>query len=232
MVLILLALAAWLFAFGCSDDGQRPDSQVVILPESFSFMDVGINTPYSRALRQRLGRVLGDDAIQGNNTIDLEVNRESFLTDYFPKFHAINDKLNTPPRERVEHKSIKLMYRYARDRGLAFSYVEFLFSEYNLTPLLVRVHFEYDDLGIGETLAQKYGTPHRIDWDGHQPGATALYWEKNGDLLILSTIPDQLGRPTYQLNIYFADRLKELIATESALKHKTDGPDPVEKKVF
>jgi hypothetical protein len=195
-------------------------------------MDVGTNTLYSRELRQRLGNLLGDDATQGNNTIDLEINRETFLAEYFPDFHAINEKLNTPPRERVEHKSIKLMYRYARDKGLAFSYVEFLFSHYNLAPLLIRVHFEFDNLGIGETLEQKYGAPRGIDWDKNQAQATALYWEKNNDLLILSTIPDQLGRPTYQLNIYFAERLKNLIETESTLKNKSAGQAPVVKQVF
>lgn len=230
--MIPLALFFCLLTFGCSDDGRVADSSVKTLPESFSFMDVGTNTLYSKKLRQRLGNQLGADATQGNNTIDLAINSETFLTDYFPGFHAINEKLNTPPRERVEHKTIKLMYRYARDKGLAFSYVEFLFSNYNQTPLLIRVHFEYDDLGIGETLKQKYGAPRGIDWDKNQSLATALYWERNGDLLILSTIPDQLGRPTYQLNIYFADRLNDLIETESTLKHRAHGQAPPVKTVF
>lgn len=231
-MLIPLALFFCFLIFGCSDDGLVADSAVKTLPESFSFMEVGTNTIYSRKLQQRLGHLLGADATQGNNTIDLEINTETFLADYFPGFHTINEKLNTPPRERVEHKTIKLMYRYAKDKGLAFSYVEFLFSDYNLTPLLIRVHFEYDDLGIGETLKQKYGAPRGIDWDKSQPNATALYWERNGDLLVLSTIPDQLGRPTFQLNIYFADRLKNLIETESALKHKEEGKAPTVKTVF
>ncbi|MBI9089126.1 MAG: hypothetical protein JEZ12_07920 [Desulfobacterium sp.] len=98
--------------------------------------------------------------------------------------------------------------------------------------MLIRVHFNQDGLGIRETLEQKYGAPETLDWDKHQPLATALYWKNNRNLLILSTIPDQLGRPTYQINIYFADRFKDLLETESVLKQTKEGLTPVEKKAF
>ncbi len=230
--LIPLTLILCLVASGCSDDGLLPDSARKTYPESFSFLDVGINTLYSKTLRQRLSNVLGDDSIQTDNTIDLGINSKTFLNDHFPAFHTINVELNTPSMERVEHKSIKLMYRYAKNKGLAFSYVEVLFSEYTLTPLLIRVHFKQDDLGIRETLVQKYGPPETLPGDKNQPHATALYWKKNRDLLILSTAPDHLGRPTYQINIYFADRFEDLIETESVFKQKKEGQTPVEKKAF
>ncbi len=230
--LVTLTLIFCLVASGCSDDGLLPDSIGKTYPETFSFLDVGINTLHAKELRQRLSNVLGDDSIQRNNSIDLGINSITFLKDYFPSFHAINAKLNTPPRERVEHKSIKLMYRYAKNKGIAFSYVEFLFSEYTMTPLLIRVHFNQDGLGIREILEQKYGTPETLHWDKNQPHATALYWEKNSDLLILSTVPDHLGRPAYQINIYFADRFIDLLETESALKQIKEGQPPVEKKAF
>ncbi len=107
-----------------------------------------------------------------------------------------------------------------------------LFSEYTLTPLLIRVHFKQDNLGIRETLKQKHGTPPKLNWDKNQPLATALYWEKNHDLMILSTIPDQLGRLTYEINIYFADSFKYLIETESTLRQIKKGQTPVERKAF
>ncbi|MBI9093035.1 MAG: hypothetical protein JEZ12_27795 [Desulfobacterium sp.] len=119
--LVTVTLILCLLASGCSDDGLLPDSVGKTYPETFSFLDVGINTLYSKELRQRLSNVLGDDAIQKNNSIDLGINSKTFLKDYFPTFHAINATLNTPPMERVEHKSIKLMYRYAKNKGLAFS---------------------------------------------------------------------------------------------------------------
>lgn len=231
-VLTILVISAWLAVAGCSDGAPTLEHEVKTYPETFSFMDVGINTSYSRPLRQQLGNLLGGDSTQNNNTIELEINRENFLQDYFSDFHSINQTLNTPPRERVEHKSIKLMYRYAQKKGLAFDYVEFLFSEYTLTPLLIRVHFRFDDLGIGQMLTDKYGKPVFLDWNKGQPHSTALVWEKNGDLMILSTIPDQLGRPNYQINIYFKDRLKDFIKTESDLKKRAAAEAPVEKKVF
>ena len=232
IALIIPLLMLCLVVSSCSDDGLLPESAVKTYPETFSFLDVGINTLYSTKLRHRLGSILDDDSIQKNNTIDLGINTETFINDYFPDFDAINLKLNTPPGERVEHKSIKLMYRYAKNKELAFNYVEFLFSEYTLTPLLIRVHFKQDNLGIRETLEQKHGTPSKLNWDKNQPLATALYWEKNHDLMILSTIPDQLGRLTYEINIYFADRLKDLIETESTLRQIKKGQTPVERKAF
>lgn len=230
--MITLVMIAWLAAAGCSDGGPILEYEAKTYPETFSFMDVGINTSYSRQLRQQLGSQLGADATQNNNTIELEINRENFLQDYFPDFHSINQTLNTPPRERVEHKSTKLTYRYAQKKGLAFDYVEFLFSEYAQTPLLIRVHFKFDDLGIADMLTGKYGDPVSLDWDKDKPHSTSLVWEKNGDLMILSTIPDQLGRPNYQINIYFKDRLEDFIKTESDLKLRAAEEAPVEKKVF
>lgn len=232
LMFITLALVVWLFVAGCSDEKALHEQEVKTYPETFNFMDVGINTSYSRPLRQRLGDLLGADSVQGNNTINLGINRENFLNDYFPAFYSINQTLNTPPRERVEHKSIKLMYRYAQKKGLGFDYIEFLFSEYTLSPLLIRVHFKFDDFGIGQMLTDKYGKPESLEWDKDQPHSTSKFWEKNGDLMILSTIPDQLGRPNYEINIYYKNRLEDFIKTKSDLKQKAEGQAPVEKKVF
>ncbi|SLM30047.1 conserved exported hypothetical protein [Desulfamplus magnetovallimortis] len=230
--LIIPVLMLCLVVSSCSEDGLLPESAEKNYPETFSFMDVGINTLYSIRLRHRLGSILDDDSIQKNNTIDLSINSKTFINDYFPDFNDINLKLNTPVRERVEHKTIKLMYRYAKNKGLAFNYVEFLFSEYTLTPLLIRVHFKQDNLGIREALEKKYGAPSKLNWDKNQPMATALYWEKNHDLMILSTIPDHLGRLTYEINIYFTKRLKDLIETESSPRQTKKGQPSIEKKAF
>ena len=226
----LMAVFLCLVVSGCSDDRLLPDSPVKTYQESFNFLDVGINTPYSRELRKRLKNILGDDSIQKNNSIDLNINKKNFLNDYFPAFQAINTQLNTPPRERVEHKSIKLMYRYANNKGLAFDYVEFLFSEYTLDPLMIRVHFQQDYPGVSKMLKQKYGAPQKLSWDKNQTHSESLYWEKNNDLLILSTVPDKIGRPTYQINIYFASRFKDLLETEAALKQAKE--NPIDKKAF
>ena len=127
IALIIPLLMLCLVVSSCSDDGLLPESAVKIYPETFSFLDVGINTLYSTKLRHRLGSILDDDSIQKNNTIDLGINTESFINDYFPEFDAINLKLNTPTGERVEHKSIKLMYRYAKNKGLPLIMLNFCF---------------------------------------------------------------------------------------------------------
>jgi len=227
---IKITLLLCLLVPGCGDGALLPDSAAKSYPESFNFLDVGINTPYSKRLRKRLKNVLGDDSIQKNNIIDLNINKKTFLNDYFPAFQAINIKLNSPPRERVEHKSIKLMYRYAMGKGVAFNYVEFLFSEYTLEPLMIRVHFQQDYIGVSKMLKQNYGEPRKLSWDKNQTHSESLYWEKNNDLLILSTVPDKIGRPTYQINIYFAERFKDLLETEAALKQAKE--NPIDKKAF
>ncbi|MBF0257264.1 MAG: hypothetical protein HQK62_00260, partial [Desulfamplus sp.] len=189
-------------------------------PETYSFFDVDVNSVLSHILKKRLDNILGDHSTETKNTINLNINREGFLKDYFPYFDELNQKLNSPTGEiidspvveRVEHNTIKLAYRYAVKNNLPFNYVEFLFSEFNNTPLLIRVKFKYDDLNVVETLKQKYGTPREIPWK--EENGKSLCWEKSGDILILSFVPDQFGNPAYEVMIYFAKRLEDLLKTE------------------
>ena len=127
--LFLSGLAA-VMLLSCSTDEQSPDysrSQT----EGITFFDVGAETVFSDALRDRLRKSLGPDAIAYRSTIDLEFNARGFLQREFPILHDLNQRLNTPAGERVEHDTVKLMYRYAVKENLPFSYVELVFSNFN-----------------------------------------------------------------------------------------------------
>jgi len=180
--------------------------------DSFTFFDIGKNTIISSKVREGLNKILGDDAIEHRNIIDLEINYEGFLKEYFTDFDKLNKKLNSPLGERVEHNTVKLMYRYMQNKDVSFDYVELVYSEYTQRPVLIKIHFKKNGLNPIETLKQKYGAPESINWGGET--SKSFYWKKNNDLLILSIAPDRFGKPRYQIIIYFKNALEKLLKDE------------------
>ena len=186
--------------------------------DSFTFFDIGKNTIISGKVRERLNKILGDDAIEPRNIIDLKINYEGFLKEYFPDLDKLNKKLNSPLRERVEHNTVKLMYRYMQNKNVPFEYVELVYSEYTRRPVLIKIRFKKDGLDTIETLKQKYGTPESINWGGET--SKSLYWKKSNDLLILSFVPDNFGGSKGQIIIYFKNALEKLLEDEQKEKEK------------
>jgi len=206
----------------CGDKKETEPSQPASEhSDSFTFFDIGENTIISGKVREGLNKILGDDAIEPRNIIDLEINYEGFLKEYFADLDELNKKLNSPLGERVEHNTVKLMYRYMQNKNNSFEYVELVYSEYTRRPVLIKIHFKKDGLNTIETLKQKYGAPESIKWGGET--SKSLYWKKNNDLLILSFVPDQFGRPKCQIIIYFKNALEKLLKDEQKEKEKTRG---------
>ncbi len=195
-------------------DNQDPAETVPAAdkPESFTFFEIGTNTKLAENIRKELGEKLGRDAIERRSILDLDTNYPGFIKRHLPKIDELNRKLNFPPGERVEHDTVKLMYRYSQRKDAPFDYVELLFSENSKTPLLVRINFPVDDTGIVETLKTKYGPPQLIDWQEEQ--GKSMVWKKNMDVLLVSLVPDQFGHQTYQIVIYFVQNLEQLIEQE------------------
>jgi hypothetical protein len=218
--------------FSCGDGDKNSGAPVTpqIAP-SFSFFDVGVNTPFSNTLRKSLYDILGDDAISTSNTIDLQINTDGFLAKHYPKLQSLNDSLNSPPGERVEHDTTKLTYRYAVKKDLPFDYVELLFSHYSRMPMVIRVFFEKDQLDVLTSLKNKYGAPKELPWK--QKNGKSLCWEKNGDILFYSYVPNQFGIPEYQVTIYFTRHLEALLEREQGKNNdlKTQSV-PSSKTVF
>jgi hypothetical protein len=205
----LLAVAV-LLLISCSTDEQPPDdsrSQT----EGITFFDVGAETVFSDALRDRLRKNLGPDAIAYRNTIDLEFNTKGFLQRQFPILHDLNQRLNTPAGERVEHDTVKLMYRYAVKENLPFSYVELVFSNNSGKPLLIHVRSR-DLSDIVRTLEEKYGSPQAIDQPAEE--GRFFFWRDHQDVLLVSIIPTWRGDKEYRLVIYYVDNLEKMVAIE------------------
>jgi len=204
--------------FSCGDGDKNTGASVTpeIAP-SFSFFDVGVNTPFSNTLRKSLYDFLGDDAISTRNTVDLQINTNGFLATHYPTLQSLNNSLNAPQGERVEHDTTKLTYRYAAKKDLPFDYVELLFSHYSRMPMVIRVFFEKDQLDVLSSLKNKYGTPKEIHWK--QKNGKSLCWEKNGDILFYSYVPNQFGIPEYQVTIYFTRHLEAMLEREQREKN-------------
>ena len=187
---------------------------------SFTFFDLGTHTQLNRQVRKDLKKKLGRDAIENRSIINLEINFRGFLKKYFPNLDNLNQRLNYPPGERVEHKTVKLMYRWAQKQNVPFEYVELVFSDYTKRPLLFKIIFRKDEAGIVETLKTKYGRPQLIDWN--EENGNSMFWQKNMDHLIVSLVPDQFGNPEYQIVIYYLDNLNQLIAAEKEERDKKE----------
>ena len=228
----LLFVVVSMVCFACGNGDKNSGAPVTSqIPPSFSFFDVGVNTPYSNTLRKSLYDILGDDAISTRNTIDLQINTDGFLSRYYPRLQDLDDSLNTPQGERVEHDTTKLTYRYAVKKDLPFEYVELLFSNHSRMPMVIRVFFEKDRLDVLSSLKNKLGTPKELPWK--QKNGKSLCWEKNGDVLFYSYVPNQFGVPEYQVTIYFVRHLETLVEREQEKsKDLKTPPSSSNKTVF
>ena len=218
-----IAFIVWLLPVLISCSDSKEPAEKTPLPadnESFTFFDVGRTTRFSDQLRDELEEKLGRDAIERRDVLDLDINYQGFIKKYFPSLDDLNQQLNFPPRERVDHNTVKLMYRYAQKKNVPFDYVELVFSNYTKTPILFKIHFKKDEGNIIDTLKKKYGNPKMIDWK--ENNGQSMYWEKDADYLIASLVPDQFGQHEYQINIYYVDNLKQLIETERKEKEKKE----------
>ena len=209
----LFSLLSFSILISCGDNRESAETvPATVNSESFTFFELGTNTKLTEHVRKDLGKKIGRDAIERRSTLDLDTNYEGFIKKHLPKINELNRKLNFPPGERVEHNTVKLMYRYAQRENAPFDYVELVFSEYTKTPLLFKINFQKDETGIVETLKTKYGPPQVIDWK--EENGKSMVWRKNMDLLLVSLVPDQFGHHGYQIVIYFVQNLKQLIEIE------------------
>jgi hypothetical protein len=211
---IVLMVATLPVLVSCGDNQESADpSSLPNDAETFTFFGLGKTTRLTDGVRDDLNDKLGRDAIERRSILNLEINFPGFLKTHFPQLEALNQKLNSPLGERVEHNTTKLMYRYAQKKNVPFNLVELVFSDYTATPLLFKINYKVDEANTVETLQQKYGQPEAIEWK--EKNGNSVFWRKNGDLLIVSRIPDRFGKIEYQIVIYFVDNLKQLIEKET-----------------
>lgn len=224
-------LAACFFFLACGDGAQAPAPPASPGPESFTFFDIGRNSRFSDSLRRELAAKLGNDAVERRSIIDLESNYQDFLAAHLPELEALNRRLNYPPGERVDHEVVKLMYRYARQKNAPFNHVELIFDPHTGAALVFRIRFKADETGLVEALRAKHGPPQAVDWD--RENGQSLIWRKEGDVLMVSLVPDAFGGIDHYVTIYFKENLRRWAEFEEAQKNpKSKEKSPAGPTVF
>jgi hypothetical protein len=206
---VLLAVLSLVFLAGACSSEEKIEPRQQESDGGFTFFDVQHNTIYSDALRDRLVDTLSSDAVEYRSVINLEIVREGFLEKVFPRLDELNRRLNYPAGERVEHPTIKLMYRWAARKNLPFSYVELMFSQETRKPLYVKIESTLDISDIVDSLAEKYGSPSVLPLE--QDRGETRYWENNRDVFLVAILSRRNERPLYRMMIYYADNLEEFI---------------------
>ena len=196
--------------------GEDPDTTVPpsgpAASGSFTFFDIGKDTPVNAWQRGSLEKILGDAAVERRGIVNLEMNHKTFLEEHFPELDRMNRQLNSEIGLRVKHRITRLMYRYAKQKGLPYDLVEILFAEDTTRPLLIRLQFRTGEAEALGALEAKYGAPRRVPWD--LENARALVWEKEGDYLFYSVIPRRGNKVEYRIAIYFTTAIDALIQSK------------------
>jgi hypothetical protein len=190
--------------------------------ESFTFFDIGATSKYSDATRRSLENKLGNDAISHRNMIKLDINDTGLLKRHFPELDDLNRRLNSRIGDRIDHDTVKLMYRYARKGGVPFDYVEIQFSDHSGHPLTIDIRFGEDRLGTIRRLKEKYGPPKLLEADREE--GKILFWRKGPDYLLVNMTPDQFGDVEHRIVIYFTENLRDLIRAEQADRQRSGEP--------
>jgi hypothetical protein len=207
---LLLGLLIW-GCYACSE--KSPPPQASKTPqEGFTFFELGADSTYSKDMRRELEQKLGSDAISRKIVIDLSLSadREGLLDKHFPSLADLNKRLNWPPKERIEHNTIKLMYRYVSN--LPFTRVILLFSGFTHKPLLFRINAKGDVASILESIHQKYGPPTKIQTKNSSN--YLLYWKKESDYLMIHITRDIHDQIRHEFMIHFVDNMETLLETE------------------
>jgi hypothetical protein len=216
-VILFISVISVLFRQEIPSSGRRDG----LNPEdAFTFFGVGPNTKINKSLRDELRNTLGSDAIETRTTINLEILYPGFIQEYFQDIYQLNQKLNENPRQRIEHNTIKIMFRYIPDRIRPFNYVELLFSNYSQKPLYGKIRAKNDGIEILDLLRTRYGVPDKIDWG--KPEEWSFFWKNHGDILIFSNKPDKFGNPEYFLTIYYVNNIEDFIEKEEQQKRVQD----------
>ncbi|MCG6892316.1 MAG: hypothetical protein LJE65_01820 [Desulfobacteraceae bacterium] len=193
------------------------DSETATAPEqeggaaSFTFLNLGVNTPLNDAVRKNLESHLGDGYAETRAPVDLTLRPRGLLESRIPKLYALHRRFISDVGHRVEHNITRITYRYPRREGTPFVFVRTVFSNYNHLPLYFRITMNEAGASVVEKLRDKYGKPDTIS----MPGAEEVFhWEKNGDALVVSRMTNRLGNPEYDVMFYFVKNLTDLLATE------------------
>ncbi len=151
---LLLWLGLTLVLTGCGErESEVPPSKA----GGFTFLEMGSDTVYSKALRSKLKKVLDSGAIITQTPIDLALLAPNFLTDYFPELDVLNHQFNRSGEARIEHDTILLAYRHARRKAQPFDAVELLFNQTTGQPLYFKIKTDAAGEELVTAMRAKHG---------------------------------------------------------------------------
>jgi len=215
--------------FSCGDETRPTD--VTAVPESFVFFDIGANTQLTDSLRSTLQNKLGKDSISGRNVLNLDINYAGFLREHFPDLEILNRELNGTAGIRIEHDTVTLTYRHMQKQNTPFDFVELIFDGDTRKPLVIRIRSDREEADILETLRQRYQEPRTILWAGGS--SRAYYWEKNGDVLILSVTKNPVGKSVFEISMYYVNSIEAMVKREKkGLKQEKQKEESAVKDAF
>jgi len=216
--IIAILLFLWLSAdHRQKTPGETPVSFSVSAPESFTFFDLTAGSRFTDALRSDLRERLGADAYETRTIIDLELHDKGFMAANFPDLDALNRQLNYLPRERVEHDTVQLTYRYARNQNTPFEFVRIMLSGASGAPLYIKIQAKQEGGGVLDAIKEKYGPPS-LTRNWADANGKSHFWEKYGDILIISETRNRSGVPQYYFGFYFVNNIKALLEKEQAVR--------------
>ena len=212
----LVLFMAGLLMTACGNDDSDSPKTPASSPEGFTFLGLHANSILSDEIQDALSDQLGSSAIETRTVLDLEMHYNGFLETYLQDLDELNRRLNFEKglRIRIEHHTIKLIYRYAA----SFDYVELFFSNFTKKPLLFRIKAKKDGTDIAETFRKKYGPPQEIIWQNKE--GRSFVWKQNKDELIISLFSDRYGNPRYEIMICHVKNIEALLAAEESKKNQ------------
>jgi hypothetical protein len=228
-IIIFICVGAWIMWLWHVSSSNQLKSNFSISDTDktgFSFFHVGRDTKLTKELRKELQEKLGADAIETKTIIDLIIParaEKTFIT-HFPEITMLNKALNYLPEERVEHDTTRLIFRYARKKGLPLDDVRLLFDNKAQLPLFFSIKAKSDGTELIKKLRTKYGPPQVIA--GHLQNGKTLFWKQDNDFLVTTFTQNRIGAPEYYLGFYFIKNINALIDLERQQREENKGAGP------
>jgi hypothetical protein len=222
LVVGVAAALTWLLWPSAGDRAARPGPESLAAGGDegagrFSFLNMDSRSHLSQALREALAKRLGPEAIEKRTPLDLGLPEKGLLAALFPPIGVLNRRLNNPPGERVEHDTVQLTYRHARNAGPPFEFVRLIFSGSG-APLFFHIRSKTQGADFLDAIMKKYGQPVTKPWpDGR---GTSHLWERDGDYLVVSETRSRNGTALYDFAFTFTGHLEALLETELARRQQ------------
>lgn len=219
---LMLGLFCAALIYGCGN--RTDDASQERLPDSFHFMDIGVNTVVDRAVLSKLNQALGAEAVDRHTPISLEIKYKGFLKAYDPELAALDQQLNPNDIQRREYPATRLTFRYTQQKESLFDYVELIHLNASGFPLVIKMITKKEIPDLIQNLQEKFGPPQVVTLtDG-----TGMTWRQNQDAFMITRIIGPLGNPENHLMIVFTSRLRQLLLHESAKAGRRQGAQPTD----